>query len=338
MTTEDLLADKQPPVAATAPCRFRRFQPSLDVERLARLFTAIEAVDHDDEHSDVEALRQQLAWPGHDPLLDRWVVEETENADALIGFASLWKAPASGHGDIVVRVHPAWRRKGIGSELLARMKARARELGAASLGAYINVNRPDADAFLRKRGFQPVSFYTRLRAPMERLRSVASEPVWPTGISARSYAEDNRLDALLTGFNTCFEGQPGHIHLSELELLAWLPQLDPHGIFLAYDEQNHVVGMIRAGSSKGFSVKYGAPVAYFDAPGAVPAYRSDPKTLYLPLLMSALRWALAPGALEQEPALAVMESWGDLPSTLALYQSLGFAIIVQEHSYRWDAA
>ncbi|HLY29669.1 MAG TPA: GNAT family N-acetyltransferase [Ktedonobacterales bacterium] len=335
MTTEDDVADEASLTPHALPYRFRRFQQTADIARLARLYDAIEAVDQDDDHTDTEVLRAQLTWPGHDPLLDRWVVENPDHPDELIGFAGLWKAPATERADTIVRVHPAWRRHGIGGELFARIEQRARERGAATLGAYVNVWRTNADAFMRKHGFVAVSFYTRLRAPVEVLHT-APAPVWPDGVCLRSFAQDERIDALLTAFNDCFEGQWGHVRLTEDDLRAWLPQLDPNGAFLAFDARDQVIGMCRAELSKEFSAKHGQPVGYLDSPGVVPAYRDDPTTLYLPLTLAALRWLGTPGALSETPALVIMESWGDLPATLALYQSLGFTITHQEHSYRLD--
>src|SRR5579863_1560441 len=146
------------------PYTFRRFQPTVDLARQSRLYAAIEAVDRDGEDTSEATLRETLTWPGHDPLLDRWVVVAPDDPETLIGFAGLWKGPANERGDVVVKTHPAWRRRGIGGELLTRMQARARERGCATVGAYVNVRHAETDALLLARGFTRLELHTHAGA------------------------------------------------------------------------------------------------------------------------------------------------------------------------------
>ncbi len=314
----------------TTTFTFRRFQPTVDLARQSHLYAAIEAVDHDGEDTSEAALRETLTWPGHDPLLDRWVVVAPDDPELLIGFAGLWKGPANDRGDVVVKTHPAWRRRGIGGELLNRMQARARERGCATLGAYVNVRHAETDACLLARGFTRVSNYTRMLAPGEVARAAAA-PEWPADFSVRSYAEDQRFDVLLTAFNTCFLGQWGHNHLSANDLRAWLPSFDANGLFLAFAPDGAVAGMCRA------TLGDKQPKGHLDAPGVAPAYRGA--GLYLPLALTGLRWLADRSEAAGKPLTTItLESWGDSAETLALYQGLGFAVEQQEHSYRWDVA
>ena len=316
------------------PFVFRRFQPTVDLARQSRLYAAIEAVDQDGEDMSEVALRETLTWPGHDPLLDRWVVVAPGDPETLIGFAGLWKGPANDRGDVVVKTHPAWRRRGIGGELLTRMQARARERGCATVGAYVNVRHATTDAILLARGFMRVSNYSRMQAPCQ-VACDATEPVWPAGFTVRSYAADQRFDVLLTAFNTCFLGQWGHNHLAADDLRAWLPSFDANGMFLAFAPDGSVAGMCRAAKSGTPNASDGQPTGHLDAPGVAPAYRA--LSLHLPLALTGLRWLGQQRDASGKPLASVtLESWGDSPEMLALYQTLGFAIEQQEHSYRWD--
>lgn len=317
-----------------SPYTFRRFQPTVDLARQSRLYAAIEAVDQDGEDTSEAALRETLTWPGHDPLLDRWVVVAPDDPETLIGFAGLWKGPVNDRGDVVVKTHPAWRRRGVGGELLTRMQARARERGCASVGAYVNVRHVETDALLLARGFTRVSHYTRMRASGQ-VACDAAEPTWPAGFTVRSYADDQRFDALLTAFNTCFVGQWGHNQLSADDLRAWLPSFDAAGAFLAFAPDGGVAGICRAEKIAPPTGGDGQPTGLLDAPGVAPAYRG--MNLALPLALTGLRWlGQQRDATGQPIARVTLETWGDSAETLALYQSLGFAIEQQEHSYRWD--
>jgi mycothiol synthase len=317
-----------------APLPFRRFQPTVDLARQSRLYAAIEAVDQDGEDTSETALRETLTWPGHDPLLDRWVVAAPDDPDTLIGFASLWKGPANDRGDVVVKTHPAWRRRGIGGALLTRILARARERGCATVGAYVNVRHAETDALLLARGFTRVSNYTRMRA-LGAVARDAAEPCWPAGFTVRSYADDQRFDVLLTAFNTCFLGQWGHNHLSADDLRAWLPSFDASSMFIAFAPDGAVAGMCRAEAPSAPGSQAAAPTGHLDAPGVAPAYRALP--LRLPLALTGLRWLGGRGAASGQPIGAItLESWGDDAETLALYQTLDFVVEQQEHSYRWD--
>jgi hypothetical protein len=73
----------------------RSFSPEQDIPKLSSLYSAVKAVDHDDNEISEQALRAQLNLPGHDPLKDRWVVEAPDVSLSLI---------ASG----VVSVAPSW--------------------------------------------------------------------------------------------------------------------------------------------------------------------------------------------------------------------------------------
>jgi len=317
-----------------SPFTFRRFQPTVDLARQARLYAAIEAMDQDGEDTGEEALRETLTWPGHDPLLDRWVVVAPDDPETLIGFAGLWKGPANDRGDVVVKTHPAWRQRGIGGELLTRMQARARERGCAMVGAYVNTRHAEVESLLLARGFSRVSHYTRMRAPGE-VAGHAAAPTWPAGFTVSSYANDQRFDRLLTAFNTCFLGQWGHNHLSADDLRAWLPSFDLDGVFLAFASNGQVAGMCRVELDKATGAHDGHQAGHLDAPGVAPDYRSA--GLYLPLALVGLRRLAACAAVAGQPLTTItLESWGDSPETLALYQGLGFAVEQQEYSYRWD--
>ena len=104
---------------------YRHFDVQRDFASLVTLLNEVEQVDHDGEDVSEAMLREQLTWPGHDPALDRWVATPGDSGQ-LVGYGTMFKSPNDEHADVYIVVHPAWRRRGIGSELLARVLERAR--------------------------------------------------------------------------------------------------------------------------------------------------------------------------------------------------------------------
>lgn len=308
----------------------RPFQPDADLAGLVALLCAVEAEDQEGEDVSAEAIAAQMGYPGHDPARDRWVALALNQPDVLLGYGAVFKAVASERADIAVAVLPGQRRRSIGAELLRRAIARAHELGAVSLGAYADTRLTASDAFLRAHGFAPVSAYTQMRIGGG---VVPPAPAWPAGFSARPYDSDRDFETLRDAFNRCFAGLWGHNPVTADELTAWLPELPLEGIFLAFDAQGALAGMVRAEPSERLSVRNGITTANIDAPGVVPERRAEP--LYVPLLLTAWHWART---LSPRPAAIEMESWGDDPATLARYRDLGFALVRQATSYRRDLA
>lgn len=309
---------------------YRPFQPDADLARLVALLEAVEAEDQEGEDVSEEAIAAMMSFAGHDPARDRWVAVAPDQPDQLLGYGAAFKTPAGKRGDIIIAVLPSLRRRGIGSELLAWVVARGKALGATSLAAYADSRLTAGDAFLRAHGFAPVSAYTQMRIGGE---VVPPAPAWPDGYSARPYDPARDFGTLLDAFNRCFDGLWGHNPVTQAELAEWLPELLLEDIFLAFDGQGQLAGMVRAEPSPRLSARNGAPTVNIDAPGVVAERRAEP--LYVPLLLTA--WRLV-RTLSPRPSLIELESWGDDPATIARYRDLGFALVRQQTSYRRDLA
>jgi len=303
---------------------FRRFELD-DIPRMAALLGEAEAVDHSGEDTSEEMLREQLTWVGHDLVRDRWMVELSSEPGKIIAYSTLWKTPSNLHADITVVVHPAWRGRGIGGELLMRTLHSAREAHAESVLAYVDVKHTAANNFLLRRGFAPVSAYT----VMSLAAAVSSAaPAWPAdGYVVRPYSDVQDFSMLLQAFNRCYEGLWGHHHLSEDELNAWFPAIDQEGMLLLYAPNGDLVGICRVEMSEQLSHKYGKPLGYVDSPGIVSEYRD--KGLFVPLLQAGVQWLR-----ERERVDIELESWGDDAVTLAQYQGLGFTIVRQQRIWK----
>lgn len=113
---------------------------------------------------DLLFLRVDLTEPA---VIDEWI-ENLESgdstslvaydADGLVGYATVHRSPARWTrrvGEIRVNVSPAYRAKGLGKSLTARIFDLARRLGLKKLMANMTSDQPGAQAAFRRLGFVP---------------------------------------------------------------------------------------------------------------------------------------------------------------------------------------
>ena len=292
----------------------RSFSPHQDIQRLLSLYAAVEAADQEGMEISEQVLSAQLNLPGHDPLLDRWVVEAPDNPHSLIASALVRVNPGTSVADANLLVHPDWRQHGAGGALLSRVIERARMLGVDSVRIYANSRHGSAPSFLQKHGFAPLGAYTELSLPEDvRLPPV----IWPFGYTLRTYAEVQDISILTQAMNLSYIPLWGHQEVSEPEMASWLADFDPSGLFLVFSEKGRVVGVSRAELSPERSTKNGKPTGYIDAPGVVPQHRR--LDLYKALVLTGICWLR-----DHQHPLVEMESWGDKLEVLKMYREMGF--------------
>jgi mycothiol synthase len=261
-----------------------------------------------------QALHAQLVLPGHDPLLDRWVVEEPEYPHSLIASALVRVNPGTSVADANILVHPDWRQHGAGGVLLSRVIERARLRGVESIRIYANSRHVSAPAFLQKHGFAPQGAYTELSLSEDvRLPPV----ILPFGYTLRTYSEVQDISILTQAMNLSYIPLWGHQEVTEAEMASWLPKFNQQGLLLAFSEKGRVIGISRVEPSPERSSKNGVPTGYIDAPGVVPQHRR--LDLYRALVLTGIRWLRSQGH-----GLVEMESWGDKLEVLKMYRELGF--------------
>jgi mycothiol synthase len=305
--------------------RIRAFQNPHDLFRLLQLLAEAEAVDQLGEDISEAAIQEQLRAPRHDPQQDRFVVEHPDDPRVLIGQSSIWTATTETNNvaaELSLIVHPLWRRRGIGATLLQYSLARIQQLGALLARIYADPQHIAAVRFLEAHQFHPVSAYTEMRA--ETL--VATRPA-PDGFTVQSYAAVNNVPTLVAAYNTCYAQQWGHHQVTADDVERSLSHLDPHGLFLMFTtETRRLVGVCRSAHHPQRSARNGQSTGYIDAPGIIPDYQTP--DLYSALLLHAAQW------LRRHDQVLELESWGDAPETIALYQTLGFTILHQQIAYQ----
>lgn len=302
---------------------FRPFRPERDLEPLVELHNTIEVAEGRPSTLTTEQVKGSLDVPG----LFRWVVDANGSTNELAGYGVLYRQmPARCYGD--ARVHPAWRRRGIGRVLIDALANKTAELGSRYLAIDVNHDNQDAIRFLLTQGF-------RYRGDVWALLLAAGNelprPEWPDGYTIRNYAGDGDLPVMVDLCNRAYgdlwghwENVPGMVDAARMnEVLA---EFDPEGIFIVFDVNGAAVAQCRSKAAEGAD-----PPHVLDQPGVVPGERGT--GLHAPLALHAAHWLRSRGG-----GPVRLESWGDPASTIALYEALGFEIAGHKVSYVRDFA
>lgn len=157
------------------------------------------------------------------PGLDLLAVE----AGQVAGYAYLEAEGAEGaSGELVV--DPGYRRRGHGKALLAALTEHA----AAPLRVWAHGDLPAAAALARAAGLERVRALWQMRRP---LRDPLPDPVWPAGVSLRTFVPGRDEDEWLRVNGRAFASHPeqGAWTRSDLDMREREDWFDPAGFLLA---------------------------------------------------------------------------------------------------------
>lgn len=310
----------------------RLFNPAADFYKLLALRNAMEAIEPTDGDTSEESLRATLTWRGHDPARDRWFAMATDDPNKLIGYAWVF-AQSSARVVANIRVHPDWRRRGVGSALLACAQARALEYGANHMTEGRWANAEPAHYFLLHHGFMPVGNNRFFTAPAD---VPLPEPEWPAGYTVHPFAQVQDLAVLAKACNRCYHDMWGHAEndptaVDEARLAAGIrdsPEFyNPEAIFIAFAPDGDVAGICygRAFGHEGNDAASGRPKKVVDSPGVVPELRH--LGLQRPLTIITMQW------LRDNVGAGPIELWsyGDQEEAVAIYLKLGFILKPNRH-------
>lgn len=287
----------------------RQFRPDTDLLPLVRLLTEVEAADRDGEDTSESAQRAWMNGPNHDPRQDRWVIESPDQPDGLIGYGAIY-TPTSERAAIYVAVHPAWRRRGLGSALLECVLNRARESGRSYASVYANEHNAAAGI------------------PLE-------EVVWPAGYFMRTYAEVQQVSTWVEAINRSYEDLWGHGEntpgtATEEKFASRVPGWNQESMFLAFAPDGKVAGFCQMFlNTEHVAETLGGAADYLNGPGVVPEHRGQ--GLYRPLILTAMHWQRA-----HSSRAITLELYGEDEQTVAIYQAVGFTLLQHFIAYRLD--
>ena len=313
---------------ASSALAVRAFKPTVDFTLLLQLLSEVEDFDQDGEDVSEATQRAYLALPGHDPEQDRWVIEDPDRPDRLIGFGSTWARMVWNNtyerAESYLAVRPNARRRRLGTTLLNQITQRARELGANHLVIHANERNLGSNAFLLKHNFEPVGSYWLL---VTQLGDLIEEPRCPAGYTIRSYAAVRDRRAVVRAMES-YRDQWGHYGPRPgEEPVPWLSRVDPAGVFLAFGPSGEPVGICVAVQRANSGVPTIESAGHINGPGVMPNHRAQ--GLHQFLTLTALCWHQAQGR-----KTISMDSWGDDESTLEIYQRCGFIPVQHLISYQ----
>ena len=153
--------------------RFRVYAGSADLAPMVDVAMAAGAANGDTEHDSVDSLRVELSNMTHvDPREDVILAFVDER---LVAFSSIeWADSTDGerHYRSLGDVHPDWRRRGIGTAMMARNERRLTEIasghrftGPTKLMTWLDDLDHGGIALARQRGYERVRVYHHMARP-----------------------------------------------------------------------------------------------------------------------------------------------------------------------------
>lgn len=310
-----------------------------DVVAWAGLLAAAEAVDRSGEHYSAEDLAEELTDPMLDPAADtigafdgeRMVAygvvrDKAVPAGAVHRMKGVYRVHAEGC------VHPDFRRRGIGTELIGRMAARGAQLRAlrapgqvAELAVCANDRVPGVQALTESVGMRPVRWWCEMSRDLTDVDEPVSVPV-----GLRLAAWEPAIDEQLrVAHNETFAGNWGSIEYDPAYWRHWVSgsrAFRPATSLLLWDG-DQIAGYQLVYEFEPDTAATGVREAWIGQVGTRPPWRGrGVASILLTHLLAACR---AHGY--RRASLSV--DTGNPTGALGLYQRAGFVVTDRVTSY-----
>jgi mycothiol synthase len=309
-----------------------------DAAAVNDLLAAAEVVDRTDEHYSVEDVLEELDNPMIDPSTD-WLVGELDGR--VVAQSRLMpRAPADGALSVGIEgtVHPAYRRRGIGSRLVPTLVARAgdyvREHGEG-LRPVITGSAPsdntDLASIFAKAGLRPERWSFVMLADVKQVRA-ASLPDLPDGYTLHTWDGIDH-DEVREAHNRAFVGHYGFTPWSAEMWEQWVAgtrALRPSLSLLARDREGVIAAYIQTSEFDAVAEVTGLREAFVAKVGTSPQHRRQ--GLAGVLLRIALERYRADGY--DRAALDVDSQ--NATGALGIYERAGFRTDRRWTNYRLD--
>ncbi len=178
-----------------------------DVNAVAKLIYDVCEADGDTSvAASAEEMEHEWREEGFTLETDAFVVETSDRQ--IVGYIELFNEKDHAHLNTDMYVHPAFKERGIGETLLARIEQRAREeiaRAASDLRVYIHSsmdNKDEAGKSLHLRmGFTPVRYHWRMEIKLD---SPPAPVVLPNGIELRLFDREAHARLVWQATNESF--------------------------------------------------------------------------------------------------------------------------------------
>lgn len=231
------------PISAPAGVILRPFAGDPDLDAMVEIFTSANEADGIDERVSREQLANWIAFPkpNFDPGKDV-VVAEVDGRPAGYGWTS-WVDTNDGLRDYLTRgfVHADFRRRGIGTAILAHNEARLLEVARSQetdrprfFIGFAPDARVGAVALLTGAGYRPVRYFFDMLRPT--LKEIDVPPM-PEGLEIRPAEGRAQLRRLFDADVEAFRDHWGGFDASDESFEQWMadPDLDPSLNVVAWD-------------------------------------------------------------------------------------------------------
>ncbi len=166
------------------------------------------------------------------------------DGDALVGYVHLDCTDRVAGCAAELAVHPARRREGVGSALVAALleAVGSTQSGAAGrIRLWAHGEHPGAVALARRFGFRGTRVLWQMRRS---LLAPLAAPEMPAGVRLRAFRIGQDEPAFVEVNNRAFEWHPeqGDWDVAQVKLRQAEPWFDPEGFLLAVDEDDRLLG------------------------------------------------------------------------------------------------
>lgn len=303
------------------PVHIRPLRPE-QVKAWVALINAADAVDELGRATTVEEALAKLRSPGYgyEHVLLAWLGQH------LTGYADLW-LQSNGRAIGGVTVHPRFRRRGIGRQLLRRLIALAEQRKAWCLDVPVVPRITAAVALLNSAGCRLARYWWEM---VWVGRDPPPPPEPPPGVRLRPYQGWEDIAAWIELDAVAFSGHWGAAPLTLADILAITrrPDFDPGGLWFA-EIGGKLIGQALARHSSRAQAIMGTPIGRIEDVAVLPAYRG--RGVGRALLLAAMNYLWGRGCRAIE--LTVDAENAD---ARRLYDALGFVEVGQLHWYRCE--
>jgi mycothiol synthase len=323
-----------PDAPAIPGLRFRRFRDASDWAPLAELQRVAAIADEDDEIPSAENLRIEVEnKPGFVIARDMLIAEVDGR---IVGEANGTATIRDGYAVHYLwgRVHPDWRRRGIGRALFRWNERRARDRAAAEpefagagavVGGFASEFEPGAQALFESEGYRAVRYaFTMIH---RHVQDAVPVPM-PDGLEIRPVTPDQHR-AIFDADDEAFRDHFEHRAATEQDFVAVFtqPDLDTSLWMVGWDG-DQVAGSVQTWIWKEENEILGAKRAWLESVSTRRQWRR--RGLARALIAASLVDLRARGI---EEALLGVDAENPT-GALALYEGLGFEVKVRSMRYR----
>jgi mycothiol synthase len=302
-----------------------------DAERWAALLQAVEEVDRRGEHVDADDCAEELAHPELDLERESLVVLDADGSAVAYQLMHLRSDPPLGlRVGCAAAVHPAHRRRGIGTTLIEAACRRADELGAAVVTRLAETGA-DAVALAERAGLRPVRWWSELvrdlGAPVRPVPPPPGITVAPLG---PPYDAERWDEALRLAHNSAFADHWGSAPVSPA---AWAHQRTGSRAFrsgcsaVALTGDGFVAGYLMSYEYPADTARTGVRDLYVGTVGTLAAYRG--RGIAGALLAHVLQAAVDEGYATSSLTVDAANPTG----ALGVYDRAGFRLHRREVTY-----